>query len=79
MVDRTASRLLVPVDALLDAVAWSDDMHELADELWVDLKMLLARLEALAPHERVLLERVAAARDGECLVDDHDELGEVHP
>lgn len=76
-VDEVASRLLVHVDELVDAVAWTDDLHELADELWVDLRMLLARLERLAPHERVLLERVVSARDGEQV--DHAQLGEVYP
>lgn len=46
-----AARRLITMPALLDALAWSEELEEVADELWVDLDTLYARLDHLTPHE----------------------------
>jgi len=56
-VDAAAARQLISLDALVEALAWSDCEHEVADELWVDVAMLRARLEHLHPSERHHLRR----------------------
>src|SRR5690625_7195002 len=44
---RLAARWLIDMDRLLDALAWSEELEEVAEELWVDLATLYARLEGL--------------------------------
>jgi Zn-dependent peptidase ImmA (M78 family) len=62
-VGRTAARLLIPVEDLARALAWTRDASELADELWVDVDTLTQRLADLAPGERRALE--VALGDGD--------------
>lgn len=47
-----AARWLIDMDRLLDALAWSEELEEVADELWVDLDTLYARLDTLTAEER---------------------------
>lgn len=47
-----AARWLIKVEHLADALAWTQDPHELAWELWVDLDTLHTRLENLTHAER---------------------------
>ena len=47
-----AARRLIKMEHLLDALAWTEHLEELADELWVDLDTLMARLDGLTPEER---------------------------
>lgn len=63
-VNREAARLMLPdLKPVADALAWADqDLAEAADELWVDVGTLRARLEHLHPAERHYLTR----RLGEC-------------
>jgi Zn-dependent peptidase ImmA (M78 family) len=64
-VARTAARLLISVDDLARALAWSTDAEEVADELWVDVDTLAHRLAALAPDEwRELASRLGKGVDG---------------
>lgn len=56
-VDRVAARRLISLDALAEALAWSSDPHEVAEELWVDVPTLEARLAHLHPAERHALRR----------------------
>lgn len=57
-VDRHVARLLIPdVRALGEALAWAADLQEAADELWVDVLTLQARLSSLHPSERAYLNR----------------------
>jgi Zn-dependent peptidase ImmA (M78 family) len=58
-VEREAARRLVSIDALIEAVRWSRDPHEVAAALEVDLEILGARIEALTQAERVLLADVS--------------------
>jgi hypothetical protein len=61
-IDREAARLLVELHALADALRWSDDADEVADELWVDVPTLRARLADLTAHEADVLNRALAER-----------------
>lgn len=57
-----AARWLLPLDVLADALVWSMDDRELADELWVDLTTIRVRLSTLTPVEDAYLNaRIDAA------------------
>jgi hypothetical protein len=58
LVERHAARLLMPsVRRIGHALAWAGAGHELAAELlWVDERLLHARLSTLAPAERAWLD-----------------------
>lgn len=62
-VQREAARRLIPLPRLLAAIRWSRDLHEVADELWVDVDTLAIRMRYLHPAERAEVDRL------------HDELG----
>lgn len=53
-VDRITAQLLIPIDDLIDVLAWNryrvDD--EAAEELWVDLECLKIRVQNLTEGER---------------------------
>lgn len=51
-----ASRLLMPFEVLLRSYQRYGDLPEIAEELWVDVPMLKARLRGLSNEERSLLE-----------------------
>ena len=63
LVHREASRRLIPIDQLGDALKWTIEARELAECLEVDLPTLQARLDALDAAERAHLEQIAARRD----------------
>lgn len=52
--DRTA-RLLITINALADALAWSEHAAEIADYLWVDEATLYDRFNNLTPEEQSYL------------------------
>lgn len=56
-VERAAARKLIPLHRLADALSWSQDPHEVADELWVDVPTLEARMRGLCPSEHGELAR----------------------
>lgn len=56
-VDHNVARQLIDIRALGEALAWALDEHEAADELWVDVPTLQARLRHLHPCERHYLRR----------------------
>lgn len=56
-VEEAAARKMITLEALGEALAWAHDWHELADELWVDVKLAKARVEHLHPSERHYLRR----------------------
>lgn len=56
-IDRNVARQLIGIRELGEALAWSDDEHQVADELWVDVDILRARLRGLHPAERHYLTR----------------------
>lgn len=57
LVDAEAARRLIPFDRLADAMVWSGDEFEAAEELWVDVRMVRARLGSLTKAERLELNR----------------------
>lgn len=57
VVSQLAARRLIPIRALGEALAWSDCIDEIADELWVDRFTVRVRLEHLHPAERAYLKR----------------------
>lgn len=59
-----ARRLLPDIRWVGEALAWSLDLDEAAEELWVDRGTLRVRLEHLHPAERAYLRR-RLAHDGE--------------
>ncbi|MGG5257501.1 ImmA/IrrE family metallo-endopeptidase [Phycicoccus avicenniae] len=54
------ARRLIPFPALLDGLRWARNLHELADELWVDEDTVKVRLEHLHPSERT---KIVAMRE----------------
>lgn len=59
----TARRMLPDVHTLGEAIAWSYDEHECADELGVDVHVLRYRLKHLHPAERHYLTRRLTEED----------------
>lgn len=57
VVDQWAARKLISLDALIDALRWSDDPHEVADALWVTVDLLEVRVAHLHPSERAAVRR----------------------
>lgn len=55
--DRWASRRLIEIRPLGEALAWSQDLEEVAEELWVTRDLLEIRLAHLHPSERAYLIR----------------------
>ena len=55
-VDVEAARRLIPIDRLADVAAWTTDLYEAAEELWVHPHTLSVRLATLTPTERDRLE-----------------------
>lgn len=62
-IEREVARTLIPIEQLVDAACWARSRSELAEELWVDDRILNVRLETLHPAERGLLVRSLAARE----------------
>lgn len=62
-VEAAAARALISLERLARAIAWTQDEHELAEELWVDVDMLRARLANLTDDERAHIEEVIARRE----------------
>lgn len=52
---RHAARRLIAMPDLLDVLCWTEELEEAADELWVDLDTLKARLDALTTGEQAQL------------------------
>lgn len=59
-IDRIVARRLVTFDALADALAWSDQIEEVALELWVTPKIARARIAALRPTELAIIAELIA-------------------
>lgn len=50
-IDDIVSRKMIAIEDLADAMKWTHDPHELADELWVDVDTVKARLANLTDSE----------------------------
>ncbi|KOS56460.1 hypothetical protein Rruber_02716 [Rhodococcus ruber] len=62
IVDILSARKLIPLPQLVDALVWTQDHHELAEELWVDVDAIAVRLDNLTPAERAHIHRELARR-----------------
>ncbi|WP_119716266.1 ImmA/IrrE family metallo-endopeptidase [Propionibacterium ruminifibrarum] len=56
-VEAEAARRLITLEALADALAWSSQPAEVAEELWVDMQTLDVRISGLSDTERTWLDR----------------------
>lgn len=64
-VRQAAARRLVTLEAMLNVATWTDSLEEAADELWVDLDTLYARLDGMTVDEKdQLVERYRALEGG---------------
>lgn len=57
-VHKAVARRLIPFDKLIEAYRWARNLHELADELWVDEDTVKTRLAHLHPSERTKLREI---------------------
>lgn len=64
-VEREAARRMIDIHDLGEALAWSLSMAETAEELWVDLDLLEARLTHLQSAETHYLRRRLAGHEGD--------------
>lgn len=58
--DRVAAGRLVGIDALMQALIWSDDLQEVADELWVTPEIARARIDIMRPAELTIVAELIA-------------------
>ena len=56
-VRQSTARRLISQEALVDALKWSRDEHDIADELWVSVAVVRARLDGLTRAEQDEIER----------------------
>ena len=65
IVEEIAARRLVDLDDLADAIVWHDGhAHDgMAEDLWVDRAILLARIGSLDDEERAHIEQIVARRE----------------
>ncbi|MBD2760126.1 hypothetical protein IEE94_11470 [Yimella sp. cx-573] len=61
VVCRTASRRLIPLNLLVEAVRWSTNLSEVADELMVDKQTVKDRLRSLTREERQHLQNASTS------------------
>lgn len=52
IVERTAARRLIELEKLIDVFCWTRQADEVAEELWVDVPMLVALVQSLTDEER---------------------------
>ena len=58
-----AARWMVTLEDLAEAEAWGHALCEIAEELWVDVPMLVARRCGLTLEERAFVDARVSARD----------------
>lgn len=56
-VEKATARKLIDIKDLGEALAWSQNLYEVADDLWVDSETVEVRLKHLHPSERAYLLR----------------------
>lgn len=57
-VEVATAHALIALNHLLEALKWSRDLHEVAEELWVPADLLVVRMAHLHPAERAAVARV---------------------
>lgn len=63
-VHEEAARRLITIEALADALVWSQDEWEVAQEVWTDVPTARLRINALTDAEKDYIESRIAAREG---------------
>jgi hypothetical protein len=58
-----AARRLITEEALVDALLWSQDEHDLAEQIWCDVATVRARLDGLTDVEKARIEQRIAERE----------------
>lgn len=58
------ARRLISLDDLADALVWTQDEWEVAEELWVDVETARVRIDTLTDAEKDYIERRIAACEG---------------
>lgn len=61
--DDLASRRMIPLDDLADAVVWCLGYDEVADHLHVDERTVRARIKGLSVAEKAYIERRSSTRE----------------
>lgn len=56
-VERQAARDLISLHNLAEAIAWSRNEHDVAEELWVDVDIVRARLAGLSEGEQYYIDQ----------------------
>lgn len=59
-VENEVARRLIPLHALVDALRWSSDVHEVAEACWVMPHLIGVRMRHLHPAERPVLREAVA-------------------
>lgn len=55
-VERIAARRLIELEKLVEVLRWTRHTDEIADELWVDVPMLVALVQSLSDEERIWID-----------------------
>ncbi|QDF16213.1 helix-turn-helix DNA binding domain protein [Gordonia phage Malachai] len=55
-VERIAARRLIALERLVDALVWTRRTEEVAEELWVDVPMLVTLVQSLTDEERAWID-----------------------
>lgn len=61
-VEVIAARRLIRITHLIDALVWTQNLHELAEELWVDTDTVITRVQHLTTREHAHIETELAER-----------------
>lgn len=64
IVNEEAARRLITTEALADALLWTQDEWEVAQEVWTDVETARVRIETLTDAETAYIDSRIAAREG---------------
>lgn len=62
IVERIAARRLIALDRLVEVLCWTRHTEEVAEELWVDVPMLVAMVQSLTEEEQLYIDAELARR-----------------
>lgn len=51
IIEAATAEQMIPLDKLVDALLWSQDENDIAEQLWCDVATVRDRLEGLTPAE----------------------------
>lgn len=64
-VEAVTSEQMIPLDKLVDALLWSQDENDIAEQLWCDVATVRDRLEGLTPAERAWIDAELDRREAQ--------------